>query len=78
MDDGSGRGTPLPSPHPPLPLQDGTIGYEIKLTGELSTNLVSPGQCRLVNRSRGAEAGRQAARQAGWLTIKQAGRWTDR
>ncbi|KAL4418888.1 hypothetical protein ABPG77_010057, partial [Micractinium sp. CCAP 211/92] len=24
--------------------QDGTIGYEIKLTGELSTNLVSPGE----------------------------------
>lgn len=29
---------------PPKPLQDGTISYEIKLTGELSTNLVSPGQ----------------------------------
>ena len=23
--------------------QDGSIGYDIKLTGELSTNLVSPG-----------------------------------
>lgn len=27
--------------------QDGSIKYEIKLTGELSTNLVSPGEGRL-------------------------------
>lgn len=40
-----------PGPFPRCPLcsyfyQDGTIGYEIKLTGELSTNLVSPGEGR--------------------------------
>jgi primary-amine oxidase len=27
----------------PLP-QDGTVSYEIKLTGELSTNMLSPGE----------------------------------
>jgi hypothetical protein len=29
--------------------QDGTIGYEIKLTGELSTNLLAPGGCPVVS-----------------------------
>lgn len=31
------------APFPSL-LQDGTINYEIKLTGELSTNMLSPGE----------------------------------
>jgi hypothetical protein len=31
------------TPHTPTP-QDGSIGYEIKLTGELSTNAISEGE----------------------------------
>ena len=34
----------MPSSPPVHPPQDGTISYEIKLTGELSTNQVSPGE----------------------------------
>jgi Cu2+-containing amine oxidase len=38
------RPSTQPSRCLPAPPQDGTISYEIKLTGELSTNMLSPGE----------------------------------